>query len=396
MDALGRITSRIENIGGETHTYGFSYDSTGRLADVSKDGAYIGHYTYDANGNRLSLIGNDGTNYGTYDDQDRLLTYGGAAYEYTANGELLRKTNAVGITNYVYDVLGNLTSATLPDGTRIDYVIDGQNRRIGKKINGVMVQRFLYQDDLCLIAELDGTGNIVARFVYATHVNVPDYMTGGGVTYRIICDHLGSPRLVVNTGTGQVVQRMDYDEFGNVILDTNPGFQPFGFAGGLYDRVTGLVRFGARDYDAETGRWTAKDPIGFEGGDSDLYGYVGNDPINTLDSTGENEFVMRIGQFLAAGWGGALIEPTPVGEAIMTATTVVAGVVIGGYFVYKGITHLLESKRDVIHFANKHQEAEHTKNKRPSSRNKHEEGKTRKKRDKCGEKGDARRPYRRS
>jgi RHS repeat-associated protein len=79
---------------------------------------------------------------------------------------------------------------------------------------------------------------------------------------------------------------MEYDEFGNVILDTNPGFQPIGFAGGLYDNQTGLVRFGVRDYDPETGRWTAKDPIGFAGGDTNLYGYVLNDPINWVDSWG--------------------------------------------------------------------------------------------------------------
>jgi RHS repeat-associated protein len=59
--------------------------------------------------------------------------------------------------------------------------------------------------------------------------------------------------------SGDVVQRLDYDEFGNVLADTSPGFQPFGFAGGLYDSDTALVRFGARDYDAATGRWTAKD-----------------------------------------------------------------------------------------------------------------------------------------
>jgi len=61
---------------------------------------------------------------------------------------------------------------------------------------------------------------------------------------------------------------------------------PFGFAGGLYDRDTGLVRFGYRDYDPETGRWTAKDPIGFAGGDTDLYGYCVNDPVNYFDPPG--------------------------------------------------------------------------------------------------------------
>jgi RHS repeat-associated protein len=79
---------------------------------------------------------------------------------------------------------------------------------------------------------------------------------------------------------------MDYDAFGNVIEDSNPGFQPFGFAGGIYDLDTKLTRFGARDYDAEIGRWTAKDPIDFDGGDTNLYGYVVNDPLNLLDLNG--------------------------------------------------------------------------------------------------------------
>ncbi|WP_417852012.1 RHS repeat-associated core domain-containing protein [Thiorhodococcus fuscus] len=57
---------------------------------------------------------------------------------------------------------------------------------------------------------------------------------------------------------------MDYDVWGVVTRDTNPGFQPFGFAGGPYEPEIGLVRFGVRDYDPYTGRWTGKDPIGFE------------------------------------------------------------------------------------------------------------------------------------
>src|SRR5918996_2455072 len=96
--------------------------------------------------------------------------------------------------------------------------------------------------------------------------NVPSYMIKGGITYRIIADHLGSPRLIVNAADGSLAQRIDYDEFGNVLADTNPGFQPFGFAGGLYDPHTRLVRFGARAYDAATGRFLAPDPLRFNGG----------------------------------------------------------------------------------------------------------------------------------
>ena len=61
---------------------------------------------------------------------------------------------------------------------------------------------------------------------------------------------------------------------------------PFGFAGGLYDSDTKLTRFGYREYDAETGKWTAKDPIGFNGGDTNLYGYVLGDPVNLVDPEG--------------------------------------------------------------------------------------------------------------
>ena len=153
-------------------------------------------------------------------------------------------------------------------------------------MNGVLTQGFLYQNQLNPVSELDGTGAIASRFVYGTKANVPDYMVKAGVTYRIVSDHLGSPRLVIDTTTGAIVQRIDFDEFGNVTVDTNPGFQPFGFAGGLYDQHTGLTRFGARDYDAQTGRWTVKDPLRFAGGDTNLYGYVLTDPINNKDSLG--------------------------------------------------------------------------------------------------------------
>lgn len=136
------------------------------------------------------------------------------------------------------------------------------------------------------VAELNPDGSVKSRFVYATRSNVPDYLTRDGRTYRLISDVRGSPRLVIDTQDGTVAQRLDYDEFGTVTSDTNPGFQPFGYAGGLYDPDTKLIRFGARDYDPAVGRWTAKDPIDFAAGDTNLYGYVLNDPVNAIDPTG--------------------------------------------------------------------------------------------------------------
>jgi RHS repeat-associated protein len=285
-DTLGRISQKVETIAGEAHTFEYKYYTEGWLWQVWKDGELVSEYKYDANGNRLSFAGSGETFVGKYDAQDRLNPYGDTTYTYTDNGELLTKTTNGQTTTYDYDELGNLRLVSLPDGTKIEYMVDGLNRRVGKKVNGTLVQGFLYQDSLKPVAELDGAGNVVSRFVYGERINVPEYIVKDGQTYRLVLDHLGSPRLVVNVNTGEIAQRMDYDEFGNVINDTNPGFQPFGFAGGLYDVQTGLMRFGARDYEAIVGRWTTKDPILFWGSDLNLFVYSSNRPIDYTDPLG--------------------------------------------------------------------------------------------------------------
>ncbi len=286
VDSLGRFESTTEAVGGSTRIIEYAYDLAGRLSEVRQDGVVTSTYTYDANGNRLSRTNGSGMVSAVYDAQDRLIQYGNTTYEHTPDGELQKKTTGGQITTYQYDSVSNLTGVTLPSGTQIGYLLDGRDRRIGRQVDGVLTQAFLYQDGLRPVAELDSSGNVVSRFVYGVSGNVPDYFVKNGVTYRIIADHLGSPRLVINIDTGQITQRMDYDEFGNVTVDTNPGFQPFGFAGGLYDAQTGLVHFGAREYDPETGRWTIKDPIGFGGGDSNLYTYIFNNPVVGRDPSG--------------------------------------------------------------------------------------------------------------
>jgi RHS repeat-associated protein len=245
----------------------------------------ISHYDYDANGNRLTAP--NITASPVYDAQDRLTSYGACTYGHKPDGSLQTKTCPEGTTSYDYDAFGNLRRVTLPDGTPIDYLIDGQNRRIGKKVNGVMVERFLYRNQLQPAAWLNGDGTVKARFIYGGKPNVPEYMvTSAGATYRIVTDQVGSVRLVVDTTSGTLVERLDWDEFGIVFADSAPGTQSFGFAGGIRDSDTGLTRFGARDYDPSTGRWITQDPLVFDGRLTNLYGYVGNDSINGRDPLG--------------------------------------------------------------------------------------------------------------
>jgi RHS repeat-associated protein len=298
-DPLGRLTQKVETIlnaqgGLDTASYDYTYTPAGQLDTVKLNGASVRDYDYDANGNRTHV---NGQLLGAYDAQDRLQSYNGTTHTYTAAGDLSTKTQGAQVTSYTYDAIGNLRHVTLPNATTVDYVIDGQSRRVGKKVNGVLRQGFLYADQLRIAAELtyDAAGMLTdtTRFVYGSKANVPDYMVKGGVTYRILSDHLGSPRLVVNAADSNpataVVQRIDYDEFGNVTSETlASGFSPtpFGFAGGIYDRDTKLVRFGARDYDAVVGRWTTKDPLRFAGGDANLFAYVLGDPVGAIDPQG--------------------------------------------------------------------------------------------------------------
>ncbi len=246
-DQLGRIVTRVEENGGAPITWDYTYDLRGRLTDVFKNGALFEHYGYDSNGNRTLLQTSSSSIVGTYDAQDRLLSYGTLSYTYTANGELSSKTDSATseATLYQYDVRGNLTRVDLPSGDVIEYLVDGGDRRVGKKRNGTLEKAWLYRDGLNPVAELDGAGALVSRFVYASKSNVPDFMVRGGTTYRIFSDHLGSPRAIVDVATGTTAWRADYDAWGNrAVLMGTADFVPFGFAGGLHDADTGLVRFG--------------------------------------------------------------------------------------------------------------------------------------------------------
>jgi RHS repeat-associated protein len=102
-------------------------------------------------------------------------------------------------------------------------------------------------------------------------------------------------RAVVRVSDGKAVQVMRHGPWGELELDSvASGFArlPFGFAGGIHDDATKLVRFGAREYDARTGRWLSKDEARFGGGEN-FYEYAGGDPVNSVDLDGRKPSVAR-------------------------------------------------------------------------------------------------------
>ncbi len=141
----------------------------------------------------------------------------------------------------------------------IEYVHDPLGRRIAKKVNDVITEKYLWQGLTRLLAVYNADDTLRMRFEYAD-ARMPVAMTKDGVTYYLGYDQVGTLKAVADA-SGAVVKTIEYDAFGNIISDSNPLFAvPFGFAGGLHDKDTGLVRFGYRDYDPATGKVDSERP----------------------------------------------------------------------------------------------------------------------------------------
>jgi RHS repeat-associated protein len=320
-DAVGRIIRKTEIVNNESVELSYSYDAMDRLRQVARNGFMVENYTYDSRGVRIKESNHyKGTTaiFYHYSDEDHLLTSGDTVYTYNMDGYLTSKNEEGRITTYRYNLLGNLLEVILPDGVRISYDYDPLGRRISKRINGVIVEKYLWESLTRLLGVYDSADNLIMRFRYV-NARMPVAMTHKGNSYYLVYDPIGSLRGIVDED-GNFVKQVDYDSFGKVITDSAPSLTiPFGFAGGLYDADTHLIRFSQRDYDPDIGRWTAKDPIFFSGGDTDLYGYVRNDPINFIDPYG-----LIIGSLLSKGMGK--IAGQTAQEAAMSGKIVDASV----------------------------------------------------------------------
>ncbi|MGI2995001.1 RHS repeat-associated core domain-containing protein [Vibrio alginolyticus] len=258
----------------------FNYDKLSRLIDAT--GGYgTREYTYNYNGNRTAIY-RDGVkdSYSIVFNSNRLTktSIGSITYSYDANGNTIGRGTDV----FVYDAFNRLTEATV-NGETSTYHYNSAHQRVRKSAGGVDVL-YVYGLDGELLAEVNaGTGQTQREYVWLDGQLVA-YLVDGTV-YHVHNDHLGTPQALTDE-TGATVWKASYSPFGKATVTTEQIKFNLRFPGQYYDAETGLHYNWHRYYDPALGRYLQSDRLGLFDG-VDTYGYVHNNPLSSIDPTGE-------------------------------------------------------------------------------------------------------------
>ncbi len=330
-DTIGRLTN-IQS-GANTYTYGYAgvnpliqsltrpngsfteylyNDPLKRLTEITNKTsaqAIINKHVFAYN--NLDVISTETIETGTALDS---FTAGLKIYNYNNLNQLLNSTNPD--QSFQYDNDGNMTPGYTPDGYLMTMTYDAENRlktltysdgtdnyetryfysgdsllaKIEKYKNSQKIDetRFIRAEFLP-IQERDGNNSVTREYTWGLDM-------GGGIggllnfaqsgqNYLYLYDGKGNVTALID-GSQNVVASYRYDEFGKLLKKVAIVDQPFRFSTKQYDEQTGLSYYGSRYYSPTTGKWITRDPLGELGG-INLYGFVGNNPVNWVDPYGE-------------------------------------------------------------------------------------------------------------
>lgn len=203
-------------------------------------------------------------------------------YLYDENGNM-RKKNA---WQYTYDYENRLIEVRKGSDVVAQYAYDYLGRRISATEEGVTAH-YLY-DGFDVILERSSAGQTLTRYT-RNHRAIGGI---GGIMYResgnevlyFLYDGVGNVVALANE-QGAIVQRYTYSAFGEMISQSGSVENPYQFQTKHLSSSTNLVNFGFRNYSPLIGRFTTPDPMGFVDGPN-VYGYVGNNPLNLIDPFG--------------------------------------------------------------------------------------------------------------
>ncbi|MGH7280821.1 MAG: RHS repeat-associated core domain-containing protein [Polyangiaceae bacterium] len=297
----------------------YLYDAANRVTAAQGQGA--ASYGYDAASNLTSITTSAQSSAGGTAPQTYSFSstnaISGATYD--ANGS----PTSLGGATYTWDAANRIASATV-GSTSSTFTYDGLSRlvRIVDDKGGAVVadRAFVWcGDERCAAHDnLQGGSPVVTRYFDQGVVD-------GGQSLYQVRDRLGSVRQLVDA-TGNVRAQYDYDPYGNRTKLSGDLDSEIGFAGYYHHAASGLDLTLYRAYDASHGRWLNRDPIG-EAGGTNLYGYVGGNPVNRIDPTGQFFWVAAaagafaladLGYQLATNGGNlSCVDPWQVGAAAL-------------------------------------------------------------------------------
>ncbi|XPV76026.1 MAG: RHS repeat domain-containing protein [Desulfovibrio sp.] len=288
----------------------FYHTHDNRLSCVRVNNEISELYEYDTSGRRIkSTVYMNGvpvqTEY-SYNKKGQLQRANNVLYKYDTQGFLIEKNENSKKTQYTYDD-GHLVSVQSPHGHRIDYILNNNGQRIGKAIEGQLVEKY-HWSSLTQLQAVESRNGVV-EYLFVGKKN-PIQLHYNGALYKLHCDQVGTPFLLQGS-TGTVIETYAINSFGlpthkpqnrclffrNIQHKLNTPEIYLGFAGGLFDKDTGLVHFGMREYMPEVGRFTSPDPLASPETasasgkklyftDPDVYGYCSDDPVNVVDRNG--------------------------------------------------------------------------------------------------------------
>lgn len=301
----------------------YSYDAASRLASLTytKGATTLGDltYTYDKVGKRIATGGSfartglpQALNTATYDATNQQLTLGNKSATYDNNGNLTTLTDASGTTTYTWNARNRLVALSGP-GLTASFQYDALGRRKQKTVNGTTTA-FLY-DGVDVVQELSG-GTPTANLLTGLGVDELLMRTDASGARSALTDPLGGT-VALADATGAVQTEYTYEPFGSTAVSGTSSPNAFQYTGRENDG-TGLYYYRARYYHPGLQRFVSEDPLEFGGGDSNLYAYVGGNPISYSDPYG-----LRVGvippdpsknTIICDGKGGIEIQLQPLNE----------------------------------------------------------------------------------
>lgn len=333
----------------------FGYDANDRLVNYEV-GTVVGDqvpnpleyitYGLDPLSNWLQKDDNGVVESRTVNNLNEYTNVGGVAFTYSANGDLTRD----GTYDYTYDELGRLLKVErVSDGSVVaTYKYDALGRRVAKTTG--QGTTYYYYDTLLNVIE-ERHGSDIATYVYGYGLygagsNQLVQMERGGNVYYYHQDFRGNV-LALTDASGNVVESYQYDPYGNFevisdgsTVDVSQVGNPYAFTGRRYDEESGLYYFRNRYYSPVLGRFTTRDPLGYESG-LNLFEYASSNPVTTVDPMGlgaESCSPVSVGADLGSMGLGKYIEATRAAKKLTSVWQKIASKTGLGKGVNFGLT----------------------------------------------------------